>query len=166
MTIVPVMTVSLADMSQWQNNINIPSTPMGEGTTQIAQLTSPANTESQSTSSINTQTRAIDLISNEAMNPMNNGAFGNMMGNVHDVISRGQLNREELALNAQEVNIDKLKSEMIPAYELKNSAITTNSSNEAIQSMAKTFDHAMFVAMVTQVASGVSNSLRMLVRQE
>jgi len=54
---------------------------------------------------------------------------------------------------------------MIPDYELKNRAIIADSSEEAIQSMAKTFDHAMFVAMVTQVASGVSNSLRMLVRQ-
>ena len=63
--------------------------------------------------------------------------------------------------------VNKLKEAMSP----ENKSISANPTvakpegNEALQALSKSFDHAVFMAMVNQVISGVGDTSRTLIRQ-
>ncbi len=61
--------------------------------------------------------------------------------------------------------VDEIKSDMVPDFQAGDKLEKNGNFDEVIGVVTKSFNHATFVAMVTQVASGVSSSVKLLVRQ-
>ena len=164
--IVPIVPVSSQSINQIQSNISQNNIAQNSSTNVSANIeTNNINQTGGSTQIINSHVKASDLFSTEPMNPMNSGASAEMMSNVYKVISKSEVDRSQISSLDNKADVEKIKQEMTPSYEISTDMKVRDNANDSIVAMSKTFDHAMFVAMVTQVASGVSNSLRMLIRQ-
>ena len=64
--------------------------------------------------------------------------------------------------------VDAYKSDLASKGENTNPMAETNikdPKDEAVSALSKTFDHAIFMAMVNQVVSGVGDTSRTLIRQ-
>lgn len=64
--------------------------------------------------------------------------------------------------------VSAYKEQMVPSAESISPLQETQADNgkdKAVEALSKTFDHAVFMAMVNQVISGVSDTSRTLIRQ-
>ena len=64
--------------------------------------------------------------------------------------------------------IDTLKNDMVSKVESLNPSETSGlqpQKDDKVEALSKTFDHAIFMAMVNQVVSGVSDTSRTLIKQ-
>ncbi|MEM7289687.1 MAG: hypothetical protein AAF412_04840 [Pseudomonadota bacterium] len=64
--------------------------------------------------------------------------------------------------------VSSYKESLVPTSESLSPMETTkidNGKDDAVAALSKTFDHAVFMAMVNQVISGVSDTSRTLIRQ-
>lgn len=64
--------------------------------------------------------------------------------------------------------IDTFKNDMVSKVETLNPSESSGlkpKGDDKVEALSKTFDHAIFMAMVNQVVSGVSDTSRTLIRQ-
>ncbi len=64
--------------------------------------------------------------------------------------------------------IDTYKNDMVSKVETLNPSETSGlqpQKDDKVEALSKTFDHAIFMAMVNQVVSGVSDTSRTLIKQ-
>lgn len=92
---------------------------------------------------------------------------GQMLGSVH---SRVETLSQNLPASLKAVARDEVtaaKDAMSPKQEAikPGDAEQTDKSDEAVSALSQTFDHAIFMAMVNQVISGVGDTARTLIRQ-
>ena len=69
---------------------------------------------------------------------------------------------------SQQSEVTTYKEQLVPSTESISPLQDTNIDNgkdKAVEALSKTFDHAVFMAMVNQVISGVSDTSRTLIRQ-
>ena len=113
--------------------------------------------------------RATDMVPNQPGNPLTSESFANMSQHVHEGLRfSGPINSQNPMQVDNEIVNEHIKT-LAPEFDSNgnkaaNGPVSYN-TQDALNTMKKTFQHAIFSAMVTQVASGVSNSVRMLARQ-
>ena len=112
--------------------------------------------------------QALDLLPKTAAGEGPLGQMAaSMLGEVQTRVSDLQSKLPESLRGAATDQVSSAKSEMTP----KQTAISPTDANgldgknSAINSLSATFDHAIFMAMVNQVISGVGDTARTLVRQ-
>ena len=72
------------------------------------------------------------------------------------------------AIEGEDSVVSSMKNDMASQGESTNPTQSTglkDEKHEAVIALSKTFDHAIFMAMVNQVVSGVSDTSRTLIRQ-
>lgn len=94
-----------------------------------------------------------------------NGFANNLLDGVYTEIDKIKV-ESEIGNNVSPV--DTYKSDLSPKMESispMSEKSVLNETPETVKLLSKTFDHAIFMAMVNQVLSGVSDSSRTLIRQ-
>ena len=94
-------------------------------------------------------------------------SFGEGMATrVYDAIDRVGVDLPSFKATA-ETRIEREKASMSPASEdISAGAKAANPGEYGLEMISKAFDHAVFMASVNQVLSGVSDTARTLVRQQ
>jgi len=139
--------------------------PIGSGAemsvTQLAQM------QLQSSQSANAPQYAADVVKPSGVDGASGGPgfVDTMLDSVYTEIGKMS---SELPKTTAASPVDVAKKEMASGLEATSPMRTTDlASNEstAVEGLSKAFDHAMFMAMVNQVVSGVSDTSRTLIRQ-
>jgi len=113
--------------------------------------------------------RATDMAPSQSSNPLTSQSLENLSQNVHTGLKFDNLPNVQNPMKEDNDIVKEHMKSLTPEFD-KNGNQTasipeTYNVQDALNTMEKTFQHATFSAMVTQVASGVSNSVRMLARQ-
>ncbi len=113
--------------------------------------------------------RATDMTPGQFSNPLTSQSFENLSRVVHTGLKEFKINdtRTPMQLDNEIVaeQIDSLAPKFDNTGHTQPVLEKTDTIQDSYTMLQKTFQHATFSAMVTQVASGVSNSVRMLARQ-
>ncbi len=111
-----------------------------------------------------TSVRAVDLDPVNLSNPMNEGSVGNMMGSIHKTLD-GYSSYDSARIEPSAV--DSIKSEMQPDFQSAqlDGSSSNKSTETSMQMLENAFGRASFVAMVSQVVTGVGGAVKMLTRQ-
>ncbi len=112
--------------------------------------------------------RALDMIptGQAKVGPLNTMA-NEVMGRVHDQVATVS---QELSSSTQAIPRDQVtiaKEDMSAKSDHLRTSVKSaaDSKEDSHNALAKTFDHAIFMAMVNQVISGVGDTSRTLIRQ-
>ena len=112
--------------------------------------------------------QALDLLPKTAAGEGPLGQMAaSMLGEVQTRVSDLQSKLPESLRGAATDQVSTTKTEMTPKQTsiAPTSANGPDDKNSAVNSLNATFDHAIFMAMVNQVISGVGDTARTLVRQ-
>ncbi len=93
--------------------------------------------------------------------------FADQMANrIYDAIDKVGVQLPQVEASTQS-RIDKAKAEISPqSEEISAGPKAETSGEDGIMMISRTFDHAIFMASVNQVLSGVSDTARTLVKQQ
>ena len=93
--------------------------------------------------------------------------FGDQMANrIYDAIDKVGVELPKLEMS-EGTRVDKAKAQISPqSEEISAGPKAETSGEDGIVMISKTFDHAIFMASVNQVLSGVSDTARTLVKQQ
>ena len=133
-----------------------------QGLQQLAQAAANAPTP-EATSSAPV---SIESSVSQAQPSNETGFVDSVMDTVYTEIDR--LGSQVPAASKLETPISAMKSQMAASGESINpmeASSIQNPKDEAVTALSKTFDHAIFMAMVNQVVSGVSDTSRTLIKQ-
>lgn len=95
----------------------------------------------------------------------NNSFAQNVMDNVYTEMDKMTV---ESGFGKANSPVDTYKTELAPKIDSispMSKAAAENGPPESVKMLSRTFDHAIFMAMVNQVLSGVSDSSRTLIKQ-
>ncbi len=113
--------------------------------------------------------RATDMAPSQSPNPLNSGAVNNLATGVHGGLENLKSSPAASAMQIDNTTVANEKKALAATFDENGNSVLGVTKKTPVQdaviAIEKTFDHALFSAMVTQVASGVSNSVRMLARQ-
>ena len=145
--------------------------PGGTGASQALQQTAPGGAAFDAPRG--TIVEAAEVSRSAAVapsNPMAEGA-GRIMGNIHSTVER--LGREiDVVETSDPTPAEDAKAALIaesgdiaPGGPSAPGDASANGADSNLAMLSKSFDHALFMAMVNQVISGVGDSSRSLIRQ-
>ena len=112
--------------------------------------------------------QALDLLPKQ---PNSEGPLGElasqMLGSVHSRVETMSQNLPSSLKAVARDEVSSAKDAMSPKQEAikPGEADANGKTDEAVSSLAQSFDHAIFMAMVNQVISGVGDTARTLIRQ-
>ena len=113
--------------------------------------------------------RATDMAPSQSSNPLTSESFENMAQQVHEGVKFSGPNKTQ---NPMQVDNDIVKENiktLSPEFDSSGNKTVNDPAvynpQDSINILKKTFQHATFSAMVTQVATGISGSIRMLAKQ-
>jgi hypothetical protein len=94
------------------------------------------------------------------------GFTDQMANRIYDAIDKVGVQLPQVEASTQS-RIDKAKAEISPqSEEISAGPKAETSGEDGIMMISRTFDHAIFMASVNQVLSGVSDTARTLVKQQ
>lgn len=140
----------------------------GSGPSQALQQMAQAGSQTPQTSPTSaTELPASIEVPNQSAQSINqNGFVDSVLDSVYSEIDK--LGSKMPAAASKESAVGAAKDGMASQGEstspMKESSLK-DPKNEAVTALSKTFDHAIFMAMVNQVVSGVSDTSRTLIRQ-
>jgi len=147
--------------------------PVSGTATQLSKQVAEAAKQSQSSGSIhnsvpaNSYMNSPESASSSYSLGSNDGFVDTVLDNVYTEIDKIGANMPKVSEGPQ-TEVDKYISEMKPTDEALNPGAAhekMGETDQAVKTLSKTFDHAIFMAMVNQVISGVGDTSRTLIRQ-
>ena len=148
--------------------------PVSSATSKISEQVANAARQTDSGSSVQTTIPAA-----EASNSLNISAGSQVSGGENGFMSSvlDGVYSEMDSLSSKVPSFSESSSSAVDSYMEKMSPAddsvsamektgTEGSADETVKALSKTFDHAIFMAMVNQVISGVGDTSRTLIRQQ
>lgn len=142
---------------------------VGSGSTQALQQMAQAATNSngaETMQSANAIPASAEAQAVSQPNAGDNGFMGSVLDTVYTEIDK--LGSKVPAASSTESAVGNFKDQMASSAESINpmeASSIKDPKQEAVNALSKTFDHAIFMAMVNQVVSGVSDTSRTLIKQ-
>ena len=147
--------------------------PVSGAATQLTQQIANAANQSQGSGNIQNSVPAASYMNSTDASSANyslgrnDGFVDSVLDNVYSEIDKIGANMPKTSGDAQS-EVDAYLSKMKPTDEALNPGDAhekTTDKDQAVKTLSKTFDHAIFMAMVNQVISGVGDTSRTLIRQ-
>ncbi|MEO1140811.1 MAG: hypothetical protein AAFW66_00455 [Pseudomonadota bacterium] len=140
----------------------------GAAAKQIAQAASQQSgpqSLANSLTPINSVPASVEAPARTSSSKSNQGFVNSVLDGVYNEIDKLGSKLPEVTKQSP---IEAYKSSMVSPNDsispVKVDALA-NKNSDAVQALSKTFDHAIFMAMVNQVVSGVGDTSRTLIRQ-
>ena len=135
---------------------------------QLAQVSGQNIYSSQiaSTEAVNSYPASHDVAAPVSNAPSGPGFVDSFVDNVYSQIDK--LSSKLPTTGTDQTQVDQYKNAIAAEGDTINPLQETtlkDGKNSAVDALSKTFDHAIFMAMVNQVVSGVSDTSRTLIRQ-
>lgn len=142
-----------------------------EATQVISQMSQMLNQSASQQASAPTNvaqapTVTLDAQLGQSQAPQAPGFSETVLDNVYSQVE--SLSTKVKDLSPKDSAVDQFKESMTPGLESISPTVdqgVKSTKDEAVKALSKTFDHAIFMAMVNQVVSGVSDTSRTLIRQ-
>ena len=156
MTIAPVSAVGASPSQALKQAVQAPATQA-------------ANTPASSVNSLsigNSMPASLEVAPQISNTPAKPGFATSVLDGVYTQIDKLSSKVPDAAEKSSP--IDTMKNDMVSKVESLNPSETSGlkpQKDDKVEALSKTFDHAIFMAMVNQVVSGVSDTSRTLIRQ-